>query len=144
MAGRGCESIGNRVAVEHLRLESLFAETLEELHKGPEGCAAQDAFLQLRDQLEAHVTREERLYFPALRSLRPAHRQALATLVAAHRGFRSRLAEIEASLAGRALESAARGLESLSGLFAAHEAAEERMLHQIEQELHAEAIPSAC
>jgi len=144
MAGPGRESIGQRVAVEHLRLESLFAETIEELHKGPDGSAAQDAFVRLRDQLEAHVTREEQLYFPALRALRPAQGQALLALIAAHDGFRSRLARIEASLAGGALESAAHGVESLAGLFAAHEVSEEQMLQQLDQEIRAESIPSAC
>ncbi len=144
MAGRGSESMGNRVAVEHLRLDTLFAETVEQLHAPAEPAAAFDAFVRLRDQLEAHLLREEKLYFPTLHTLRPAHRQALASLILAHGGFRSRLAEIEASLTGGALESAARGLHSLSGLFAAHEVAEEGMLHEIEHELHTENIPSAC
>jgi iron-sulfur cluster repair protein YtfE (RIC family) len=144
MAGRGSESTGNRVAIEHFRLDALFTETVEQLHAPARPGAARDAFVRLRDQLEAHLLREERLYFPALELLRPAHRQTLAMLIAAHGGFRLQLAEIEASLAGGALESAARGIEALSSLFAAHELAEESMLHQIEQELHTENIPSAC
>lgn len=137
------ESIGRLVAAEHSRLESLFAETLGNLREGAEGAAVHDAFAQLRDQLEAHLAREDRLYYPALRALRPAHREPLAAIAAAHDTFRSRLAQIEASLARGALDTALGGLESLADLFAAHEVAEEQMLHQIDQEIRAEAITSA-
>jgi hemerythrin HHE cation binding domain-containing protein len=137
------ESIGRLVAAEHSRLESLFAETLGNLREGAEGTRVDDAFARLRDQLEAHLAREDHLYYPALRALRPAHREPLAAIAAAHDAFRSRLAQIEASLARGAPDSALRELESLASLFAAHEVAEERMLHQIDQEIRAEAIPSA-
>ena len=137
------ESIERLVAAEHSRLESLFAETLGSLRKAAGGPAVHDAFTRLRDQLEAHLAREDRLYYPALRALRPAHREPLALIAAAHDTFHSQLAEIEASLAKGAPDIALRGVESLASLFAAHEVAEEHMLHQIDQEIRAEALPSA-
>ncbi|HYB12638.1 MAG TPA: hemerythrin domain-containing protein, partial [Myxococcota bacterium] len=93
------ESLEGLVAAEHRRLDALFGEILSHLRKGGESSAAQDAFARLRNQLEAHLAREDRLYYPALRALRPAHREPLAVIAAAHDTFRSRLAEIEASLA---------------------------------------------
>ena len=135
------ESIG-LVTAEHSRLESLFAEVLRNLREGAESPAVSDGFAQLRDQLEAHLAREDRLYYPALRALRPAHREPVAAITAAHDTFRSRLAQIGASLARGAQDTALRELESLASLFAAHEVAEEHMLHQIDQEILAETIPS--
>ena len=137
------ESIERLVAAEHSRLESLFAETLGSLRKAAVGPAVHDAFTRLRDQLEAHLAREDRLYYPALRALRPAHREPLALIAAAHDTFHSQLAEIEASLAKGAPDIALRGVESLASLFAAHEVAEEHMLHQIDQEIRTEGLPSA-
>ena len=137
------ESIERLVAAEHSRLESLFAETLGSLRKAAGGPAVHDAFTRLRDQLEAHLAREDRLYYPALRALRPAHREPLALIAAAHDTFHSQLAEIEASLAKGAPDIALRGVESLASLFAAHEVAEEHMLHQIDQEIRTEGLPSA-
>ena len=53
-----------------------------------------------RYPLEAHLD------YPALRTLRPAHREPLAPIVAGHDAFRSQLARIEANLAQCAIETA--------------------------------------
>lgn len=137
------ESIGALVAAEHSRLDSLFSEVLGTLRETAESTAVQDAFLRLREQLEAHLEREDRLYYPALRALRPAHREPVAAIAAAHEAFRSRLAQIEASLGRGALDSVRNGLESLASHFAVHEVAEEQMLRQIDQEISAETTPPA-
>ncbi len=137
------ESLEGLIATEHRRIDSLFAETLAGLRDDGEGSAVHDAFTRLHNQLEAHLAREDCLYYPALRALRPAHREPLAAIVAAHDAFRSQLARIEASLAQRAIETAVSALESLASLFAAHEVAEEQMLHQIDREIRAEDTSSA-
>ena len=131
------EAIERLVAAEHSDLECVFAETLRRLRQGAEGAALRDAFARLREELEAHLAREDQLYYPAMRALRAAHRDSLATIMAAHDTFRQRLAEIEASLGGGP-GAAVRGVESLASLFAAHEVAEEKMLHEIDQETRAE------
>ena len=136
------ESIRELVAAEHSRLESLFAEVFGSLRKGGEGAAVQDAFAQLRDQLEAHLAREDRLYYPVLSALRPAQREPLAAIAAAHDAFRSQLAQIESSLTRGELATALGGLESLASLFAAHEVAEEQMLNQIDEEIRTKAVAS--
>jgi hypothetical protein len=135
---------GTRVAIERLvtaehgDLECVFAETLRQLRQGAEGPALRVAFARLRNQLEAHLAREDQLYYPAMRALRPGNRDFLATMISAHDTLRQRLAEIEASLAGGGADAAFRGVESLSSLFSAHEVAEERMLHEIDREMRAE------
>src|SRR5262249_41159909 len=93
---------------------------------------------RLRNELEAHLAREDQLYYPAMRAMRPAHRDSLATLISAHDTFRQRLADIEASLADGRPNAAFRRGQSLSKLFAAHEVAEEKMHHEIDQEIRAE------
>jgi hypothetical protein len=132
------ESIEHLVAAEHGDLECVFAETLRQLRQGTNGSVLPDAFVRLRDQLEAHLAREERLYYPAMRALQPAHRSSLAATIAAHGTLRQRLAEIEASLAGSGADVAVRAVESLASLFAAHEVAEEQLLQQIGREIRAE------
>ncbi len=129
------ESIEHLVAAEHGDLECVFAETLRQLRQGAKGSLLLDAFARLRDQLEAHLAREERLYYPAMRALRPAHRGFLAGIIAAHGTLRQRLAEIEASLPGSGADAAVLAVESLASLFAAHEVAEEQLIHEIDREI---------
>ena len=131
------ELIERLVAAEHSDLECVFAETLGQFRQSAKGTALRVAFARLRNELEAHLAREDQLYYPAMRAVRPAHRDSLATIMAAHDTFRQRLAEIEESLAGSGPDAAVRGVESLASLFAAHEVAEEKMLHEIDQEIHA-------
>lgn len=137
------ESIGGLVAAEHGRLDSLIAELLGNLRETTEGASLQEAFGQLRDQFEAHLEREDRLYYPALRALRPGHRERLAAIATAHETFHSQLAQIEASLERGAIDAVARGLESLASQFAVHEVAEEQLLRQIDQEIGAKATTPA-
>ena len=132
------EAIERLVAAEHGDLECVFAETLRQLRQGAEGPPLRVAFARLRNQLEAHLAREDQLYYPAMRALRPCHRDFLATMISAHDTLRQRLAEIEASLAGGGADAAFRRVESLSNLFSAHEVAEERMLHEIDREIRVE------
>jgi hypothetical protein len=132
------EAIERLVAAEHGDLECVFAETLRQLRQGAEGPALRVAFARLRNQLEAHLAREDQLYYPAMRALRPGHRDSLATMISAHDTLRQRLAEIEASLARGGADAAFRRVESLCSLFSAHEVAEERMLHEIDREIRAE------
>ncbi len=131
------EAIHRLVTAEHNDLECVFAETLGQLRQGAEGTALRVAFARLRNQLETHLAREDKLYYPAMHALRPALRGSLATMIAAHDTFRQRLGEIEASLVGGAPDAAVRGVEALGSLFAAHEFAEEQMLHEIDREIRA-------
>ena len=75
-----------------------------------------------------------------LSALRPAQREPLAAIAAAHDAFRSQLAQIESSLTRGELSTALGGLESLASLFAVHEAAEDQLLTQIDKEIRAKVV----
>ena len=124
------------VAAEHRRLDAMFEALLDALRRGRDGdLDVRAAFAEMRETLESHIDQEDRLYYPAVRALRPIHRAAIEGLVDAHELFRSRLGEIDASLADGALAEAERALAEFIAAFAAHEAAEERLLRSIDQEL---------
>lgn len=135
-------SIEKLISTEHRRLDSVFAEVLAALTEGDEPAAAHEAFARLREQLERHLAQEDRLYYPALRALRPAHRSALLAIASAHEVLRSRLDAIAASAERGALEEVRGGVEALASAFGAHESAEERLLHQLDDELRSEVDPS--
>jgi hypothetical protein len=123
------------VAEQHRRLDSMFEELLATLREGDGAEAVAEAFARLRDALEAHVDHEDHLYYPALATLRPVHGAALDALIASHTGFRALLDAIDARLGARDLAAAERAIGEFAGAFAAHEAAEERLLQQLDAEL---------
>ena len=132
-------SIEHSIAEQHRRLDALFEEILVAMreHEPPE--AIRDAFARLREALESHIDQEDRLYYPSLRALRPAHRDVLYSLSVAHDVFRTRLEEIEAQLGARDLGAAERAIGAFGEAFAAHELTEERLLAHIDAEVAATA-----
>lgn len=128
-------SFEERVAIEHRLLEAIFAEVSAALDDGEPLPAVRDAFARLREALEAHVDQEDRLYYPAVRALRPVHRNVIGGLVGAHELFRSQLGEIDDALARGAIAEAGRALTAFIEAFGEHEAAEERLLRAIDAEL---------
>ena len=133
--GSDRHSIEQLISAEHRRLDSIFEEVLGALREGDEATAVGDAFAHLREQVETHITLEDRLYYPALRALRPLQRGPLLTIAAAHQVFRARLDEIAAGIEQGALDAVQGQLRSLATAFEAHESTEERLLHQIDVEL---------
>jgi hemerythrin-like domain-containing protein len=127
------------VAREHRRLDALFETLLAALRRGDgHAIGARDAFAELRNALESHIDQEDRLYYPALRALRPVHRPLITDLVDAHVLFRSRLEALEARLSStssNALPEAERAAADFAAAFGAHEASEEAMLRSIDAEL---------
>jgi hemerythrin-like domain-containing protein len=133
------DSYEKRVAREHRRLDALFETLLAALRGGDDHVfEARDVFAELRDALESHIDQEDRLYYPALRALRPVHRPLITDLVDAHALFRSRLEALEARLSSAssdALAEAERAVADFAAAFGAHEASEEAMLRSIDAEL---------
>lgn len=123
------------IAEQHHRLDAMFEEILVALREGEAREAIRDAFARLREALESHIDQEDRLYYPSLRALRPAHRTVLDGLAVAHDAFRTRLEEIDARLGARDLGDAERAIGVFGEAFAAHEATEERLLARIDAEL---------
>ena len=132
-------SYESSLVAEHRRLESMFAELLGAIGDGEPLDVVRGTFELLREALEAHVDHEDRLYYPALRALRPEHRSAIERLMAGHAEFRARLADVGGALAGGATQQAAAQLEDFVRRFAAHEVAEEALLGEVDADLRASA-----
>ncbi len=130
-------SIERSIAEQHRRLDAIFEEVLAVLHEREAPDAVRDAFARLRYALESHFDQEDRLYYPSLRALRPAHRAAVDDLALAHGAFRTRLETIGARLGARDFAAAERAIRAFGEAFAAHEATEERLLARIDAELSA-------
>ena len=128
-------SIERSIAEQHRRLDAMFEEILACLREGESRSAVRDAFARLRDALESHLDQEDRLYYPPLRALRPAHRADLDSLIVAHTGFRTRLDAIGAQLDAPEHADLERTIAAFAEAFGAHEANEERLLARIDAEV---------
>jgi hypothetical protein len=136
-------TIESLVRREHRRVDALFAETLDAIGEGEGRQAVRESFARLRETLEDHLEQEDRLYYPALRALRPTHRDALLGFAEAHVGFRARLAELDRALVAETLAAVQGLLGGIAQEFAQHESGEERLLREIDAEVRAEDGSSA-
>lgn len=137
----------------HARLEVLL-DAVASACRGSRREHAHAAAVHLHDGLEAHLEREERLYFPPIAALRPERGDGLAHLLQAHEAIRAHvrllcehLARDEARAgagddAGADLAAGERALADLRRRLAEHEEAEERFLDQLEAELREAATGS--
>ena len=116
-----------RISSQHRQLDSLCVLVAGALERRAPA-QARAAFLRFRDALDAHMSVEEELYFPALRGLRPELESELAELVRDHRRFRRSLDTLADAFADGNAAACARGLESFAESFASHETQEERLL----------------
>jgi hypothetical protein len=136
MASNRNRDIVERVRVEHVGLDDLFSELRDALADGVGTPAVAELFADLRTSLEMHLAREDRVYYPGLRGLRPAHSRLLATFCSAHDEFRSELAGITAALGDGSTAGLEDRIDAMARRFVMHEAAEELLLQRIDAELH--------
>lgn len=122
--------IEQRIGREHRRLDAMFAELQDAIVEG-EGAVA-DIFSQLREALEDHLAQEDRVYYPALRALRPEHRRSLEHFTLAHDVFRAEFAVIAGALEESPTEELKARIDAIAESFAAHESGEEALLRQID------------
>lgn len=125
------------VAIEHRRLDGLFLEALRALRENDPPDAARSAFTRLRNTLEEHFRQEDKVYYPAVGRLSPAHEPVLQELMLAHREFRTRMSDVRALFVAADLAGAERSLAALAGEFTEHESVEERLLASIQEEMAA-------
>lgn len=116
-----------RISRQHDQLNSLFAAVLGSLYRDAVH-NARDAFVRFADALEAHLSLEDRLYFPALHGLRPDLERALATLGEEHAALRARMNVIRALLASGERETSRERLDEFANLLSDHEAREEELI----------------
>ena len=119
-----------RIEGQHEQLDALCREVRAGLERdGPE--AAYEDYLLFVSALDAHMTIEEDIYFPALHGLRMELTQELTDFVEAHRAFRRQTDELRALFEQRDGVAAGSALETLSIEFSAHEAAEEELMARV-------------
>lgn len=89
---------------------------------------ARTSFLRFRDALEAHLTLEDHVFFPAFRGLRPELSETLARLFDEHEVFRGDLEQLHELLALGSAEEFLRMFQALAARVAEHEKLEEETL----------------
>lgn len=129
----GTESgVGQDVFVEHRDLNAILAEVRSSFHD-PHAAAAECE--RLAGAFDVHFEQEDRLYYPAIGSMRPELSQSLRAISEGHDGFRARLERVRAQLESGELGAARQGFESLASDFGEHEAAEEQLLADLDRRL---------
>ena len=118
------------ISAQHRQLDDFYLRVAAALDGG-EAESARAAFARFCDALEAHLALEDGLYFPALRSLRPALERDLDPLEGEPQQLRERLAQVARSLESDDCPRCARLLEQLAGDLAEHEGREEGLLAPI-------------
>jgi soluble cytochrome b562 len=119
----------------------MFDETRAAFRDGDEA-EAKAAFGRLRDELEAHFEKEDRLYYPAIRVLRPDRAEAVNRVGLAHEQFLRRFDLITLHIQAGKLDEAKRCFEEFAEAFIYHEIREEDLIRSLEKEL-AEMRPGA-
>ncbi len=126
------------IADEHRALNTMFATALKLFGEGRVDPEARDAFGELRDSLESHLSAEENLYFPTIWELRPEFKGRLRAFIHEHQRFRDFVAEISGHMARDETEQATHVLERLSQDFAGHEGGEEDALCSLDKEIQSD------
>lgn len=121
------------IASEHRFVDALLEETRAAI-RSADALEAGSAFGRLREEIEAHFQREDHLYYPAIRALRPSRRELLTRLHDTHREIRGRLDKIAAHLATAALAEAEGALEDFAEAFSRHEASERSLVLSLKED----------
>jgi len=116
-----------RVSSQHRQLDALHGLVARALERRAPA-QARTAFARFRDALDAHMSLEDELFFPALHGLRPALEADLAELVRDHRRFRRSLEALARAFDDGDAAACAKGLASFAAAFSEHEQREERLI----------------
>ncbi len=129
------DAVTTQVLEQQRRLDALLDDLREAFRRSGTVQSLREAFSLLREALETHFEQEDRLYHPAIWSLRPTQKPALQACVRAHAGFRSTLRDIAELLEHGEMQRAAQTFDLLAQGFERHEAAEEVVLAELDREM---------
>jgi hypothetical protein len=115
------------ISSQHRQLDDFIVRLAAALDAG-EAALAQAALQRFTDALEAHLSLEDGLYFPALRGLEPRLESELAALSDEHHALREGLGRLARLADGGHCEACARSLARFTGELADHEGREEGLL----------------
>lgn len=124
------EALDRRVTEEHQRLAPLFDAGAAAL-AASDPSAVEAAIATLLRAVDAHLTQEDRMYYPALWTWRPELRGALERFIEAHERFREELQEIAEGLDPADLTVTTERFRSFTRSFAVHEVHEEEFLQNL-------------
>jgi hemerythrin-like domain-containing protein len=119
-----------RISSQHKQLGDLFERVMASLEGGGPRLAVGD-FLLFATALEAHLSVEEEIYFPALHGLRNDVGSELVVLVEEHQLIREALPQVRQQLATDDREAARIALDTLANQIERHEHDEESLLARI-------------
>lgn len=116
-----------RLSAQHRQLNTFFEMVLAAIDRHSLS-GARTSYVRFRDALEAHLSLEDEVLFPALRGLRPELDETLTSLVLEHKRFRTQLERLHELLALGSAESFGREFEDFTEEVAQHERREESLL----------------
>lgn len=116
-----------RISRQHRRIASLSDMVVAAVASGSLH-NARLSFTRFRDAIEAHVSVEEQLFFPAVRGYQPSVAPILSQLIAEHVQFAATMEDLYDLLAKGSAEAFQAGFEALQADFADHEAREEQLV----------------
>jgi iron-sulfur cluster repair protein YtfE (RIC family) len=119
-----------RITSQHERLDELCREVYMRIDKYGPSQAIND-FLLFVTALDAHMTVEEDIYFPALHGLRAEAGEELTELVAEHDVIREAAERIRILLNAKNRDGARLALDELARQITKHEKAEEDLIARI-------------
>jgi hypothetical protein len=119
----------SRISSQHRQLDEHCDVVRESLARG-DGVAARRAFERFLDALEAHLSLEEGLYFPALHGLAPVLEDELGELVRQHGDVRASMERVRVRLESD-LAGSGDSLEAAVSELRAHERREEALIERI-------------
>ena len=120
----------HRISSQHEKLDEFYTEVRMALDQGGVHTSAH-AFGRFADALDAHMSVEDDIYFPALHGLRPDIADELTALVREHDVLRDKAAVIRALLEAGDRESSLGRLDELASLISDHESKEEALIARI-------------
>ena len=119
-----------RISSQHRQLEQLFDRVMKSVRVGGPHKAVND-FLLFSTALEAHMSVEEDIYFPALHGLRNDVGDELGRLIEEHQRIREQLADLRLTLASNDEDLGIAALERLAADVDRHEETEEKLISRI-------------
>lgn len=119
-----------RISSQHKQLEELFERVLETVRRSSPRQGLGD-FLLFATVLEAHMSVEEDIYFPAFHGLRGDIGAELEALMRDHDRLRRRLDEVREILRGDDPTASRHALDELAADIDQHEETEEALIARI-------------
>jgi hypothetical protein len=126
------DDLSQRASRAHRQLELVFEDLGSSFLHRDELPVLSEAFARLQGALATHFDQEDRLYHPAIVTLRPEHRERLDELRRAHGWFLEQLARMAERLHQEDVDGAADVFREVERAFRLHEAIEETLLASLE------------